>query len=303
LRKISAPRDTIAFHALLAEVQRDPQFVEGLARQIEDSSLPRLNAVLADPTASVGPVIRRLSEDLADLARLQTQLDSPQLKSRLAAHFVALLKDTYVTVAETGADVGDGIQIVVASRSLQDGLADSLPRELHIRMVVRDFGAVQHTSDSFLFLNRLGVRVPPPPSGGTSVADTSAAPYRFLPTPGVTFGWTLNWRRQWATTAVSDIIRWLHPGVGINVSFPRFGTKITAFTPGNGTTPAQATVTDVDGSRFDLALGAVATFFDGAVQVTYGRTLTASDSPRYWGIGFSFIRVIGAVKSATSGAP
>jgi hypothetical protein len=45
----------------------------------------------------------------------------------------------------------------------------------------------------------------------------------------------------------------------------------------------------------NVAAGMVASVFDGAVQFTYGWNLSVDHRRRYWGLGFSFIKLAGAI--------
>ena len=299
----TVPLDVLSRHVGRdAEVlRREAQTVAGALDTIKETTIPLDTAPGFDAARdSLLGAITRMRSALADLSTVgMSAAPTPSapgtvlsLEDSLAKDFTYYLKDTYLLVQETGAQPGDEITIIVSNLS-QEG---DLPREFPLTMRVRQFGLVNHLSDSFLFISRQGIRTPNAPAAGS--ADTSAAPYNYLPTPGITFGWTLYYRREWWGASA---FRWLQPGFGLNVSFPRFGRTVlqtSSTSPG----PATTTQTTIQPDGFDLAVGAVITVFDGAIQLSWGRDLTTSNPHRYWAIGFSFIRTVGALQQIAKGS-
>jgi hypothetical protein len=300
VKKLVSTADTVPLNVLARRVGRDADVLRKDAQTVLDGLDSIRTIVVPTDTSdvtiamardSLNAAITRTRNALGDLGSVAQVILSPKnvfLEDSLAKDFTYYLKDAYLLVDETGAQPGDAITIIVSSVA-QDG---DLPRELELKVRVQQFGLVSHISDSFLFLNREGIPRPSAPPAGS--ADTLAARYNYLPTPGITFGWTLYYRRQWPG---ASLMRWLQPGFGINVSFPRFGTTVIQ-TPSGGGAPVTTTSTP-DG--FDLAVGGVITLFDGALQLTWGRDLTASTAHAYWGIGFSFIRTVGAIQQLAKG--
>ena len=67
-------------------------------------------------------------------------------------------------------------------------------------------------------------------------------------------------------------MRELQPGFGFNVSFLRFESRITTFTPSDPADPTAEPITEFQpsGDEIEVAGGVVFSFFDNALQVTYG---------------------------------
>src|SRR5690606_37916219 len=130
----------------------------------------------------------------------------------------------------------------------------------------------------------------------------------FEPAPGASLTWTWRPRRQqgWKR-GFADFFRFLRPGFGVNVSFPRFGIIEREEVEQAG---GEVTVVTED-SGLDVAAGGVLTLFDNAVVLTIGTALTSRVEPMtaeqtdslggedevdaeqgsnwYVGVGFSFV--------------
>jgi hypothetical protein len=223
-----------------------------------------------------------------------------ELNRRLSNIFVGSLKDADVLVSQTGANDGDDILITIWNNQN----TQTKQRALTIRLRARRFGVVRRITDSFLFINRLGASqassnaaiaaASKRASSGTDTASANTAdPAQFVPTAGVTLGWTYYARTD-------KFWRFVEPGGGINVSFPQFKSTITSFTP-SGTAGTASTVTVQQQGSVDVAVGPVLTLFDNAVQATLGWDLTAPKKQFYWGLGFSFISLIQKAANAASG--
>ena len=285
-------RDSVVFDALARLQMRDPTSLRVRALEIIGVHYPDLAEVNIADTAAAAIIehdTRGMLLALQEIAGLTGPLrDRRKLENDLVRALLAQLKDTDVLVGETGAQPGDYLDLIVSSSPDSE-----LPRALHVRFQVREFGLVHRISDSFIFLNRSR---DPSPFRGTQ--DTVSAPYNYVPTAGITFGWTLEHRRNWGGRFLSTAARWLHPGFGFNVSFPRFANQVRQPAAGGG---AQLLTDDASADGFDLAVGGVVTLFNGAVQFTYGRNLTADRDKTYWGLGFSFLRTIGEVRQRIGG--
>ncbi len=289
--------DTVVFNAVVRRQFRDPGALQVRVRAILEDYLVELDATAGEDDNAVATIeldVQRIVANLEDLRSIATVLIGPgrtEFENDVVQTLLSQLKDTDILVPEIGAEPGDILKIIVSSGAGPQ----ELPRELQVRLIVREFGLVHHISDSFLFLNR-GRSVPGYVAGTT---DTVAAAYNYIPTAGVTFGWTLEHRRNWGGNFFSTLVRWFHPGLGFNVSFPRFSNQVRQ--PATGGAGAVLTTDDGSSDRFDLAVGGVATLFNGALQFTYGRDLTADRDRSYWGIGFSFIRTLSEVKTRIGG--
>lgn len=320
--------------ALARALRREPAVLASKAQNISPHWLADLDTsdakVKKTPTEKNNQIL--LSRDAETIDRIQNALvdlaavgdTSRETSQKIAAIVTRNLKDTDVLVSQTGAQNGDEILLTISN-----GIdRPVLNRSLKVRIRVTEFGLVGHVVDSFLLIQRLGVSKSASASavqaaqqsaasGGAATTVATPLPVNYTPAPGATLGWTYFQRRN--TDNWDKFVRWIQPGFGINVSFPQFGSKVTSFSPstsstsGTGSTtstPPTATVT-TSSNNIDIATGLVLSFFNSAVILTYGNNLT-SDSPRaYWGIGFSFVKLVQGVsqagasgsKSATAASP
>lgn len=216
-------------------------------------------------------------------------------RTTIDRNFIGYLKDTSISVP-LNAEVGD--QIILR---IQNGPNSPQLRELTVGMRVAEFGVVREVSDSFFFIKRLGVSSSDLESAiagsgmDTGSAGATAVPreVNFEPAPGVTLAWTFRARKE-----KGQFRRWLTPGFGLNLSFPRFGSNVVSFTPPDPTMPGSTATAQLGESASDIEVGAglAVTLFDGALQLTYGSNLNASQDREYWGLGFSFLRVAQKIK-------
>lgn len=190
------------------------------------------------------------------------------VKDMLVVDLLDMVRDTDILVSATKIAEGEELEITVEA-----GTEKEAARVLRIRVTAEELGVVRRITDSALFLKRFVDREDQ--DGDDDVALT--------PTPGVTLGWTYRARR-------GALLRFLNPGVGINVSFPAFAPTAQQTDP--GASDAES------GSRLHVAVGGVVSLFDNAVMVTYGWSLTARQNRTYWGLGFSFGRALTAAREA-----
>lgn len=266
---------------------------------------PGIDPKLAGPLLSdfltqielLGP---RLTQLAVVIAREQRLAPSGPIA---AEQLTAQLKDGDLFVPETGARPGDRIIIEIEN----DASFDSIPRILKIPIRIVDFGLTQRTRDAFFFVTRIGASrgrsaeaiadsLDPVTASGVTTSVSEPLSVNFAPTPGITYGWSYYPRNVLGSRDLTGIVRWLHPGFGINVSFPRFGDRVVRFTQSDPatTSPAQVHVEEST-APINVAAGLVASVFDGAVQFTYGWNLSVDERRRYWGVGFSFIKLAGAI--------
>jgi hypothetical protein len=286
LKKATAAGDTLLFNEAIRRAAKSPDVFVAVALDIE-KHYAALAAISGDDAISREAIDRAVGEILDGLKNfdelgLGSIAGQEQRARDLRRLIPGYLRDAYILVPATGAEPGDFITIVVKNKSGSAPLA----REFSIRVLVRQFGLNQRTNDSFLFLRRDDN----PAEFGVG-PDTVASPYRYVPTAGVTFGWSLETRRQWGGRFFSTLLRWLEPGFGFNVSFPRFTDRARRRDPATSEVLTQ----DLSGNTFDLAVGGIASLFGGAVQFTYGSNLTAERDRSYWGVGFSFLRTISEI--------
>lgn len=296
--KLSAPENDVSVRGLAAALNLDSDvlkqtptelvqlFVE-LERTSQDSS------TYSDAARTVDDILRAL-DDLGGTFPIKSD--------DLRAILIASLKDTDILVPQTGAGVNDNIVITI-----QNHAPDSPDRRaLVVTARVAEFGLIREISDSAMFIRRLGVTASENRSAfdaAQAAASAQGAPIsietpdevNFTPAPGVSLTWTYRPRREDS--------RWgraLQPGAGFNVSFPKFGSTIATFTPSTGSTPAMAEFSDSN-EEIDVGAGFVATLFNNALQFTYGWNLTADEERKYFGVGFSFVRIIQAAKGGSKG--
>lgn len=131
------------------------------------------------------------------------------------------------------------------------------------------FGFRVKVTDTLLFLKRLGV--------SEEDKKNEVDEVNFGPSPGVTYGGTYLSRGN-------DFLRFLRPGVGMNVSFmnwkdPAFDLSTGQFAPGT------------KGSDVQVGLGVQFSLFNNILQFTYGANLHVEQDRQYWGIGISFVNL------------
>ena len=218
------------------------------------------------------------------------------------------LKDTQLLLAENNAEAGDRFVI----RFVNMGADPTMMREYELDLRVDEFGLVRRVSDSFMFFARHGVNADTARLGQarTRVATTGRTEVvelpvdvTYEPAAGVTLGWTYNARRKSRGYAPFG---WLRPGLGLNVSFPKFQTKaVTISRPDPDNPAALDENTEIESNNLDLGVGLVLTLFDNSVFVSAGRNLSADHAQWYHAVGFSFVnlaqKVVQAVDKVSDG--
>lgn len=258
-------------------------------------------------------ILRGLETITSELAVLEDPAAVKDKIEKLAIDSRNDLPDANLHVKNTSARPGDNITLKIQNGDVDSGLA----RSMEFSLGVDHFGFRRRISDSFLFVERQGVSssdgaaaesagAEEAASTGEEVTVSTPAEARFVPTPGVTLGWHLRPRKPTLFSGgykQRKFLRWLEPGVGINVSFPRFGNKVTKFdrvADQSNVDIAQVTFEESD-DDIDIGVGVVASFFDNRLQLTYGWNLSEDEKRQYIGIGFSFVEVLRGASTPAAG--
>ncbi len=180
------------------------------------------------------------------------------------------IPNTEFNLRGTQAGDADFIEIRVTNLMTQESLVTTL--------IPRKFGFRIKVTDSLMFIKRLGI----------STADRTAgiAAVNFAPSPGVTYGGTYYPRGN-------AILRFLQPGVGINVLFTKWGDP--AFDVGSGQFVKGTSASDIQ-----FGLGGQCSLFGDVLQFTYGANLNADQKRQYVGIGISFVNLTSKITSLIS---
>jgi hypothetical protein len=288
LKSVATPTDSVAMDRMLAVMDVDGRLLRAEASGALASTIP----AIMDTTRPQADRVSAADQLLNVLTRLAALSPSRfgTLADSIRAGAVQDVRDAMIDLHDAGAEVGDQIMLVVTFGDPVSG-----DRQLRLRLEVHDFGLIPHVEDSFLFLSRQISQPQPVQDIGPS---RSSVRYNYEATAGATLGWTYSGRRQWGGRLGAVLLRWLDPGFGINVSFPKFATRVVAIQQtGSPALPAPVVTTD-GGADVQIGVGFVASFFNGAVQLTWGRNLMAEFDQRYWGVGFSFVKIVGQVKDA-----
>lgn len=91
----------------------------------------------------------------------------------------------------------------------------------------------------------------------------------------------------------SLLLKFFHPGVGLNASFLGWGDS--AYNPATGGFVAGTGSADIE-----IGLGVLASLFDNRVFFTYGWNLQAEASRQYFGIGVSFVNLVEELSALTN---
>jgi hypothetical protein len=310
LREVADTLNRTLIDVLAQNIGRDPTVLTSSASDALRLWLPLLDSLnrllpgLKSKPDSAALVLNReydvvsqLQDILVTFADVVNKTDPRVMDSvtvALARDFIGYLKDTEFLVSQTGAEDGDQIIVVISNNAANA----SARRDLTIRMQVRRFGFTRRVTDSFLLVKRIGVSSSDSTSQPASTqAASSEKPtsVNFQPVPGVTLGWTyFPARRVGFKGTISRVLRALHPGIGVNVSFPRFGSTITTFAPTDPNNPNSepTAVVTQSANRIDVSVGPIVSVFDNAIQLSYGWDLTVSGKRAYWALGFSFVKFL-----------
>ncbi|MEE9553934.1 MAG: hypothetical protein V3W18_06510 [candidate division Zixibacteria bacterium] len=295
LKELTEEKNDFQLKILADLMHWSPEYLRYEANEIINTRLPFLRtAEITDTNKdSVHYEIYKIIETVFSISDINV---SDTTQQKVMDSFIRNLKDTEFHIASSGAKSGDVITLILANGKP----GSNNYREHRIRLHVRDFGFSLKTSDTLLMIKRLNVGSIQDDELIGSVmegsADSREVPldYNYVPTAGVTFGGTYYARRsKW-----HGIPAFIKPGLGINVSFPRFGSKIASYSAiaVDDTTIERSISIDESSNVVDLAMGLALTLFDNTIILTYGRNLTSEKKQDYWGIGFNFLKIAGVVK-------
>jgi hypothetical protein len=169
--------------------------------------------------------------------------------------------DTFIYLPSLDINNYDAIMIRVTNVQTQEAIERYL--------TPRPFGFRVNTSDSLLFVRRRGV---------TSEEESEGIEdFNFGPTPGVTYGGIYLPRKN-------GFLRFLRPGVGINLSFMDWDDS--TFDPATG-----QFATGTDSNDIEIGLGVQVSLFSNILQLSYGWNLQAEQDRQYFGVGVSFVNL------------
>ncbi len=285
------------------------QLLATTADEAHETTQREIRQEVARKLESLRSIYKKLVEKITGIVDLEyewEELDENELKRAMISN----LKNAEIVLPTTNLKPGDQLTLTIGN-----GVGSTqLSRELKIVVRLSEHGPKFQLTDSFMFLKRRKV---PKIDETAMIAEAQESgqpvlkdrPVNFEPVAGVTFG--LSWfvRGHLETDnslqkAYRSTMRFIRPSLGINVSFPRFGTRIAEFVPAQSQTSlGEIKLRDQDvgtGSSVGFSLG----FFDGAIFLNYGWMLSPSESRRaYWGIGFQFIKAVKGVASIAREAP
>jgi hypothetical protein len=225
---------------------------------------------------------------------------------------VADLRDTEILLAAQDVHNGDLLTIQVSDSNP----VSTAKRVFEVRVRVQDLGWSRGVSDAALLLNRRGVTARSTRTQVNAAKEAFAAgqvdpvdvplPANFVPAAGANLVWT--YRERHRRTALHHLLRWITPGVGINVSFTNFSSQTVSPTGDN-----ESDATDMQSARasarqqaddtkpepvvtpakaeVQVAAGPVLTLFDNRLLVSTGWNLNVEERRRYVAIGFSFVNI------------
>lgn len=184
----------------------------------------------------------------------------------------SVVPDTALDLSALGGSDYDAIVVKVTNLRTQE--------DVERRLQIRPFGLRPRVTDSVFFIRRQGVDNEEQAAG---VEDVN-----FAPAPGVSWGGVYFARH-------SRAVRFLKPGVGVNVSFMDWSDP--AFDIATGQFASGTTSNDIE-----VGMGIQASLFNNILQVTYGWNLHAEQDREYFGIGVSFVnftsKVAGLIPSS-----
>lgn len=196
----------------------------------------------------------------------------PHDKSFNPSTGASVVPDTSLDLPALGGSDYDVIVVKVTNLETQEDI------ERWLR--IKPFGLRPRVTDSLFFIRRQGVDDEEQAAG---VEDVN-----FGPAPGVSWGGVYFARTNRA-------VRFLKPGVGINLSFMDWSDP--AFDIATGQFASGTTSNDIE-----IGMGIQGSLFNNIVQVTYGWNLHAEQDREYFGIGVSFVnftsKVTGLIPSS-----
>lgn len=286
------------FFEILTEVLENKKNIEvflSYASQIK-KLLPVLksdiNSTNYEKIEKVLFAIRSIDDNLKLLSDILPSGESTnQLKSKIKERLIQNLTPTEIYISKIGAKEGERLIITIENKFrtgvVNNNDEDSFRSSItEVVLIIKDLGWIRRVSDSFLFIKRLNIEEE---DYGTNEEIVTPREVNFEPTAGVTLSWTHYNRKD--GTNWNNIMRWLEPSIGINVSFPRFGSVITSFESSSTNSDVRKVNVTESNEKIDVGAGFILGFFDNAIQFTYGWNLTVSEKRSYFGIGFSFLNL------------
>lgn len=320
------PNNAASLRAISSLRRKDPEVLRAEVTSLRDDALPVLveGPVTNARLAAVIQATRRLYAGLQSLRALGTQKpptaaigddqavrdDEDELKEILLDG----LRTTSIALSQTPVRVGQSLRVRVTNGNRESGDYE----QYTLVLPVRSFGWNEGLSDSFLFVRRMGVDSLPAVEAEGSV--TTPKPTNYQPAAGVTLAWTYQPRpsHQHRNSGLGflngSFLGWLRPGIGVNVSFPSFGSRTRAFVSDTSTVRVADTIVVVenrtltveeDANPVDIAVGAVVTLFSNQVQFSYGWNLTSGsgENRQYFAVGFSFVNIARRIGGGSDSDP
>ena len=176
------------------------------------------------------------------------------------------------TIFLPSAKAQDGDRLTITLESRGAGAEPEQGVTARFEVAVKKYGVKRVLEDSFLFLRRLGLQA--------SATELGPKEVNFAPAPGVTFGVSFHKRGE---QRGDKFLRALSPGIGVNVSFMNFDDPAFDL--------AANKFVNTTGTNIDVGAGIVAMLFDNNIQFVYGWNLNATQKRRYFGVGFSFVKI------------
>jgi hypothetical protein len=192
------------------------------------------------------------------------------LREEILRQLIDRVEPTYINLSSLGLQIGDRLVIDVGTTPPRDSAAAALGhRPWEFEVVRSGWSGILPTVTDGQFFARA----------------TMNAEHNSSLRSGVTAVWNYY--------GCSNFMRTLAPGFGFAALFLQFGNQ-----------HPKSDSTHVSGSPFQFGIGPVVTFFNNALQVTYGWNLQSeavltdssnnviSHSRRYWAIGVSVQQII-----------
>ena len=270
INEMKSAADSLRDYSRRGELREDTRRAEGVIQNF------------ADAFSLLNPFLRALDEGLVDKDPVE----------EFARQLIYNLRDGEIPLLAQG--IREGSTVTVTVSNAIDGT--EVPRAMRLQFLVRRFGInpAPTIRDSFLFLNRWDVQEGARPAAGVdSAADPvndarTPLPARGLPTAGTSVVWSIYPR---GSNVLARAARIFEPGLGINISFPQFGTTVTSVTEVADGTSGRVVTSTVSDQSIGLGVGVLALLGDGLFQVTVGYNVSVREHPWYWGFGFSFVKI------------
>ena len=181
-----------------------------------------------------------------------------------------VIPNTEITLRGSQAEAADSVELRITNLVTQQSLI--------VTLTPQKFGFRTKVSDSLMFVKRLGI--------STSDRANGVEDFNFGPSPGVTYGGTYLPRGN-------NFVRFLQPGLGINVLFTKWGEPAFDISTGQFLAGTQA-------SDIQTGLGGQFSLFGNVLQFTYGANLQVDHKRSYFGIGVSFVNLTSKISGLIS---